>query len=356
MGAVENRGPELQGVAYALLVIALVSLLLRCYCRILIVKNFGGDDWMMVLAMISFALFVTCALVGVHYGTGRHFTDLKPENASKAMMYWWFCYVWYCVTMICSKLSIGYFLLKIVIDRTQRIIIYAALVITVLWGAVFFLVTVLQCRPVSFFWTRLQPGACLDIMIIEAITYVYSAFSIISDFTFAILPIFLVWHLQMDRKLKFVLVPILSMGCVASVAVAVRLGYIKNFSDPDFLYSTVDIAIWSTTEQALGIAAGSLATLRPLFRKAATHISTRSGQLESSHLSNNIATIGKQGRQKRSRNSTELEANIGQNDIELDSMQEYEQDSKQYNSKGINRKQMSIWSSQESNNEKYIKI
>lgn len=116
--------------------------------------------------------------------------------------------------MIFSKVSIGYFLLKIVIDRTQKIIIYIALTITVLWGTIFFLVTVLQCKPVSFFWTRTGPGSCLDIMIIEALTYVYSAFSIISDFTFAILPIFLVWHLQMEKRMKFVLVPILSMGCM----------------------------------------------------------------------------------------------------------------------------------------------
>lgn len=34
----------------------------------------------------------------------------------------------------------------------------------------------------------------------------------------------------------------------------------------DFLYATVDIAIWSTVEQGLAITAGSLATLRPLFK------------------------------------------------------------------------------------------
>jgi len=35
----------------------------------------------------------------------------------------------------------------------------------------------------------------------------------------------------------------------------------------DFQGATTDIAIWSQTEQGLAIAAGSLATLRPLFRK-----------------------------------------------------------------------------------------
>jgi hypothetical protein len=42
--------------------------------------------------------------------------------------------------------------------------------------------------------------------------------------------------------------------------------YVTHFRDPDFLYSTVDIAIWSDIEQGLAITAGSLATLRPLYR------------------------------------------------------------------------------------------
>jgi hypothetical protein len=34
----------------------------------------------------------------------------------------------------------------------------------------------------------------------------------------------------------------------------------------DFLYATVDVAIWSTAETGIGIAASCAATLRPLFR------------------------------------------------------------------------------------------
>lgn len=66
------------------------------------------------------------------------------------------------------------------------------------------------------------------------------------------------------------------------------MAYVKDFRNPDFLCklppraapppngpslltsnptdATVDIAIWSDTEQGLAITAGSLATLRPLFR------------------------------------------------------------------------------------------
>ena len=42
----------------------------------------------------------------------------------------------------------------------------------------------------------------------------------------------------------------------------------KTFAQlDDFLYATVNIAIWSNIETGLGISAGSLATLRPLLRK-----------------------------------------------------------------------------------------
>jgi hypothetical protein len=63
----------------------------------------------------------------------------------------------------------------------------------------------------------------------------------------------------------------------ASIAVVVRFAYIMTFKDPDFLWATLDIAIWSDTEQGLGITAGSLATLRPLFRQIGNRLGISSG-------------------------------------------------------------------------------
>ncbi|KAM0284649.1 hypothetical protein ACHAQH_001802 [Verticillium albo-atrum] len=270
MAAIENRGPTLQAVAITLLVAAIVSILLRCYVRIFLIKNFGVDDYFMVTAMVFFALFVTCVLMGIKYGTGRHHWDLDDADQEKAMMYWWFCYLWYCLGMIASKISIGYFLLRITVRRLDIWIIYSVMSITVLTGAVFFFVTLFQCNPVSFFWAKSNPnGTCVNVEVIIALTYLYSACSVICDFTFAILPVFLIMSLSMDRKTRLALVPIVMMACVASSAVVVRFPFVKDFKNPDFLYATVDIAIWSTTESGLAIIAGSLATLRPLFRLVA---------------------------------------------------------------------------------------
>jgi hypothetical protein len=48
------------------------------------------------------------------------------------------------------------------------------------------------------------------------------------------------------------------------------MAYVMDFKDPDFLWATLDIAIWSDVEQGLAITAGSLATLRPLYRQLAS--------------------------------------------------------------------------------------
>lgn len=111
---VPNRGPQLIAVIAVLLVFSLTAIVLRCYVRISLVKAFGVDDYLMIFAMvcskptsrhgfvsthpqlrvtlltlpqsqISFILFCAVAATGVHYGTGRHYWDLQPEDISEAL-------------------------------------------------------------------------------------------------------------------------------------------------------------------------------------------------------------------------------------------------------------------------------
>jgi hypothetical protein len=75
----------------------------------------------------------------------------------------------------------------------------------------------LQCHPLSYFWTRVADpdgGWCIDINIIINMTYVYSAFAALCDFTVGILPIFLVSKLHMKSQTKIAVVGILGMACM----------------------------------------------------------------------------------------------------------------------------------------------
>jgi hypothetical protein len=99
------------------------------------------------------------------------------------------------------------------------------------------------------------------------ITYALAAVNAAADWAFGTLPIFIVWDLEMKFRTKVMVAGILAFAAIGSTGTIVRMFYIKTLMDgPDFLYSTVDVALWSTIEPGIGITAGCLACLRPLFR------------------------------------------------------------------------------------------
>lgn len=116
--------------------------------------------------------------------------------------------------MVLTKISIGYFLLRITVERIHNWIILVVMSLSVITGVCFLFITTFQCHPISFFWDKNQDGTCINIDVIIAFTYLYSAFSVICDFTFALLPIVLIMQLQMNNKTKLALIPVMLMACV----------------------------------------------------------------------------------------------------------------------------------------------
>jgi hypothetical protein len=48
-----NNGPTLLAQVSSVWAIAIVVVLARCYARVQLIKSFGTDDWIMLLAMVS---------------------------------------------------------------------------------------------------------------------------------------------------------------------------------------------------------------------------------------------------------------------------------------------------------------
>lgn len=272
MANTEDRSQEVAGVAGFFLALSTVSIALRCYCRIKVVKSFGWDDWFAVLAYLFFVFFCAFAITGTLYGTGRHTQDIPPADIPIALKWWWACEPVYVLSNMALKMSIGLFLLRIVVEPVHKYTILAVLVVTELFGAAFFFLFLFQCQPSSYFWNRFAgngaTGNCIDNMVTVKATYTYSAVSCWGDWTFSIIPIFMIRNLQMTPRTKLVVVFILALGGIASTATIIRIPYVHYMADiADFLYMTTDVAIWSTAETGIGISASSFATLRPLFRR-----------------------------------------------------------------------------------------
>lgn len=223
-------------------------------------------------------------LTGIHYGTGQRTADISVEDSLHAMRCWWLCFLAYATTMTLAKLSLGFFFLRLTSIMTlHRIVAYLVTASAVIVGVVFFFLSIFQCTPVDFFWTRLvgASGQCIPMDVMIGMTYLYGAVTATTDIAFGMLLALLVWNLNVERKTKFLIAPLLGLACVASYAALVRMPYVETFKKPDFLFATVEISLWSTVEVGVSVFAVNLATLRPLVEQIAASARSLSSRIRS---------------------------------------------------------------------------
>ncbi|KAI5370002.1 hypothetical protein Slin15195_G008800 [Septoria linicola] len=266
-----GRGPQVMGVFLLFLTLTTIATGLRVYCRAVVIKLFGWDDWLALVAWILFVCHAFCAIVGVYHGTGQHAWLIEPpSDIVLGLKWWWICEPLYVLSNMAIKASIALQLLRLLVDVTQRTILLAVLVVTELYSLSFFFIFLFQCIPSSYFWTRFTgaEGTCLATSIVTSATYVYSAITCVGDWVYSILPFIIVCNLeQLAKREKVMVGVILAMSAVASIATIARIPYIQTMSnEADFLHATTDVAIWSCTETGLAITACCCATLRPLIR------------------------------------------------------------------------------------------
>lgn len=129
---------------------------------------------------------------------------------------WWYCcYPTYAVTMALTKMSITFFFRRVIVERVHKWILAIAAVLTVISCSIFFFACIFQCWPVSYFWNKYsQTGTCIPDAIVIALAMLFSVINIITDFTFALMPAWILSHLNMKRKTKLALSVLMGLGCV----------------------------------------------------------------------------------------------------------------------------------------------
>jgi hypothetical protein len=115
--------------------------------------------------------------------------------------------------MMFIKLSIAFFLLRIAVKRRYIYTLKISMAIISIWSTVIFLYSIFQCTPVEAQWDfTIQPQKCVSGNSFVAAAYSISVLSIVSDWMYAIMPIFMIWSVQMNLQKKLTVGFILSLG------------------------------------------------------------------------------------------------------------------------------------------------
>ena len=92
--------------------------------------------------------------------------------------------------------------------------------------------------------------------------------NILTDFLFAVvIPVPMLWNLNVNRRTRASLILALGLGCFACGAAIAKIPSIVNYGKTgDWLWDSRDMCIWTVVECNVGIIAGSIPALRPLFK------------------------------------------------------------------------------------------
>ncbi|EFQ28128.1 integral membrane family protein [Colletotrichum graminicola M1.001] len=264
----ESNGGALVATAVSFLVLSWFSVLLRCYVRAFMTNGFQVDDWFMVVAQVIFTLSCSFILAGVDNGLGRHNRALSQRQEISALMYQALATATYVLGMLFIKLSIGFFLLRLSTSRVYNWVIHVSLAIVTIWSVVIFFWNTFQCSPIEAQWDyTISNAECVPADAVVAAAYSISVMTILSDWLYALLPIPMVWGIEMTIQAKATVIVILGLGIFASIATLIRLRYLADLGDvADILFTGTDPMVWTLVEPGVAIVASSLVTVRPLLR------------------------------------------------------------------------------------------
>ncbi|RDH36907.1 integral membrane family protein [Aspergillus welwitschiae] len=262
-----SQAPQILAATSITTAFALLTVLARMYVRVFFIRNVGLDDYIMVLTMaLSLAGFAVI-IPEVIYGAGRH--TVYVENTASIATHLNFAtqgiYMW-AIGLV--KISIGLFLLRFAPRRGYKIFIWVVIVIMLLYTMICFLTLMFECKDIRTIWDENVKSQCFTSTQLLELSYTNTGLNILTDIIFAILPAIMLRHLQVNWRVKASLVCILGLGIFACAAAIVKLSVLPNYGRTgDLLWDYSTLTIWVVVESNMGIIAGSLPTLKPLFKQ-----------------------------------------------------------------------------------------
>lgn len=115
--------------------------------------------------------------------------------------------------MLFIKLSLAIFLIRIAVKKRYVWILRISMVVISIWSTAIFLYNIFQCNPVQAQWDfTITPKSCVSGTSFVGAAYAISVQSIVSDWLYALLPMFMIWNVQMNVQKKVTVGFILSLG------------------------------------------------------------------------------------------------------------------------------------------------
>lgn len=177
--------------------------LLRFFSKYFANADLGLDDWFIA---ITLGVGIPSSVLTVHgiisNGIGKDIWTLTPKQITNFVHVFYAIEILYFAEVALLKLSLLFFYLRIFPGTMVRRLLWGTVILDVCFGALFVLIAIFQCRPISYYWTSWDgehQGSCLNI---NGLGWSNAVISIVLDSWMLALPISQLVSLQLHWKKK----------------------------------------------------------------------------------------------------------------------------------------------------------
>ncbi|VUC23457.1 unnamed protein product [Clonostachys rosea] len=310
--AMKGDGPMVVGLMWSMAVLCVFFTALRTYTRTVVVKSFGADDIVFIVACLMFIMYTIFLTISASIGFGQNMWEIPEADIPPTVLYSAIGQTFSIFGMAIAKWSLGLFLLRLVCTRMHKVAIWLPLILcfltSVLCAAFFWF----GCTPIEAVWNRAIPGSHCNVLPRVPMYYVYGSTLVFTDFYFALFPWLFIWKLHMKRREKIVILCSMSLGVFAAAFGILRCSQISALTSPNFLKAAVRVILFAAAEQCVTMICIGIPVCRPLYRqylnRQASHGSSNSNKVDGTHQS--VALRSTAGAETRSKGTTWDESTI----------------------------------------------
>ncbi|KAI0908339.1 hypothetical protein F4823DRAFT_625657 [Ustulina deusta] len=232
---------------WALAGVTFMFVLLRLYTRIKVLKMYGMDDHCYNAAFMLFLVYNIFLQLSAEYGFGRDISEIEsPDDLSRAILYEIIGQTLLITGNVSAKLSIGFFMVRLVTRWGHKVAIWTPVFIFSLFAMVSTFVLWFSCQPTAYLWNRRINGRC-DVD--PGPTAVLAgALSVFVDLWYSGFPWYLLYSINMPLKEKVTIGSSMSLGVVAAACGTKRAVELSKIGSPNYPKDTVSLIVWHAAE------------------------------------------------------------------------------------------------------------
>ncbi|ELR05656.1 hypothetical protein VC83_02952 [Pseudogymnoascus destructans] len=294
----KSQYPSILGVVLGLTGLMVFTVALRGYVRVAMVKAVGQDDWVILFSAICSVIYSGLCISQSRWGLGLDIAIRPKENLDKYSVINFAGRPFYMAGITGFKVALCLSYLRILnkSNKTYRKFVWVVLVTCVLGHLGGTLVLIFQCKPVHKSWLPKTPGSCLPN---DTTFYALAANSIIFDCIILVLPIPLLYSLQINIRRKIALMAIFLLGIFTTICSIMRMVQIMTIAKTG---NSTMLVLWGSIEMNVGISLTCIPTLAPLstYFKEKTSYYTHGASRERTNGSANAMQALKSSRDRAS--------------------------------------------------------